>query len=46
MGHIDYDKTGKVLDSFSIDTFNWSRVILGSIGEIMYDVAYARVRGK
>lgn len=46
MDGVDYDKTGNIIDSFSMDDFNWSRVIPGSMGAIMYDAAYARVRGK
>ena len=46
MGSIDYDKNGKILDSDSRNYFDWKRVIPDTFGEVMYDAAWARVRGK
>ena len=46
MGFVDYDKNGKILDSFSRNNFNWQRVIPDTVGEEMYDAVWARVRGK
>ena len=46
MGSVDYDKNGKILDSWSRKDFGWQRIIPSSYGESMYDAAWARVRGK
>ena len=46
MGDIDYDKNGKILDSFSTNNFNWQRVIPDTYGEVEYDAAWERVRDK
>ena len=43
---VDYDKNGKILDSGSTNNFDWDRVIPGSYGELEYDAAWTRVRGK
>ena len=46
MGSVDYDKNGKILDSWSSNDFDWQRVIPDTYLEAMYDAAWARVRGK
>ena len=46
MGYIDYDKNGKILDSYSTNDFTWRRVIPDTYGEVEYDAVWARVRGK
>lgn len=43
MGCAEYDKNGKILDSWSDNNFNWHRIIPDSMGEVTYDAAYARV---
>ena len=43
MGWAEYDKNGKILDSWSDNNFNWHRIIPDSMGEVTYDAAYARV---
>ena len=43
MGWAEYDKNGKILDSWSDNNFNWHRIIPDSMGEVKYDAVYARV---
>ena len=46
MGDIDYNKNGKILDSWSTNYFNWERIIPDTLGAVEYDAAWERVRGK
>ena len=43
MGSAFYDKNGNVLDSYSLNYFNWDRVIPDTYAEAKYEAAYARV---